>query len=181
MDAPSPKSPPWQQLNQNKIQLQKCKEQAAGIWLWCWKKSFLPMVFIMIKSLLIGIYLFFLICRLALFLQITSVVPPSTNKHFHIVLQWKMRQQVEIFLIGKWKQDTIAIIGETEWSWERNDLFVCKKWKQLEMIQIEVKCQFGKYQLESESEILASSELVKGKFSEEMGRQEEQNWEVEPG
>ena len=91
-----------------------------------------------------------------------------------------MRQQVEI-LIGKWKQDTIAIIGETEWSWERNDLFVCKKWKQLEMIQIEVKCQFGKYQLESESEILASSELVKGKFSEEMGRQEEQNWEVEPG
>ena len=92
-----------------------------------------------------------------------------------------MRQQVEIFLIGKWKQDTIAIIGETEWSWERNDLFVCKKWKQLEMIQIEVKCQFGKYQLESESEILASSELVKGKFSEEMGRQEEQNWEVEPG
>ena len=92
-----------------------------------------------------------------------------------------MRQQVEIFLIGKWKQDTIAIIGETEWSWEWNDLFVCKKWKQLEMIQIEVKCQFGKYQLESESEILASSELVKGKFSEEMGRQEEQNWEVEPG
>ena len=88
------------------------------------------------------------------------------------------------FLIGKWKQDTIAIIaciGETEWSWERNDLFVCKKWKQLEMIQIEVRCQFGKYQLESESEILASSELVKGKFSEEMGRQEEQNWEVEPG
>ena len=49
------------------------------------------------------------------------------------------------------------------------------------MIQIEVKCQFGKYQLECESEILASSELVKGKFSEEMGRQEEQNWEVEPG
>ena len=84
-------------------------------------------------------------------------------------------------LIGTWKQDTIAIIGETEWSWEWNDLFVCKKWKQLEMIQIEVKCQFGKYQLESESEILASSELVKGKFSEEMGRQEEQNWEVEPG